>query len=56
MHLLWWSGQAVDEVTRRSGGQAPIIVGHSIGGGVAQVYATDSLLSRKIAGLVSEIR
>ena len=42
--------QAVDEVTRRSG-QPPIIVGHSIGGGVAQVYATDSVLSRKIAGL-----
>ena len=42
----------MDEVTWRSGGQAPIIVGHSIGVVVAKVYATDSLLSRKIAGLV----
>jgi alpha-beta hydrolase superfamily lysophospholipase len=42
---------AVDEVTQRSSGRAPIIVGHSIGGGVAQVYAADSFLCRKISGV-----
>ena len=41
----------MDEVTRRNDGRLPIIVGHSIGGGVAQVYAADSFLRRKISGV-----